>query len=480
MKRLKRIVNPGLETLIRGAGYSSLERFAEAVNHRGWEMHGLKTSYDHITVQRWLAGSKSQNPDVVAAVLSEGWGIPVPVEVLWPELRDGQPAVPAHLQPWAAGRTLEELGIFVRSDMLTRRETLTGAVKAVSGPALLAPIARWLGVPAGGLPGKDDGMPRVGVADVEAIERSTRYFAATDAEIGGGLSREAAVGQLKYAVDLAKHGSYSDRVGNRLLAAIAELSGLVGWLCHDSRMPGPAQRYFTYGLQAARESTHPRARLLTVSILSDMAQQMRWLGRPNIALHLHDLALSQLPADRRRYNVLRAVLAGNRANDGLCRLGGSSLTEARSVLSLSFDLYAQASDEDRATSPTMWHRSLNMTEARLASNAAGAYLVMAREDKGLAAEAEKYTLHDLANAGEGQGRNKAFGQIRLARIRFIVGEPEQAAADGDQALDRAEHTASAMIKIRLRELLADSDPYADVPRVVEFRDRLRASIARLN
>ncbi len=37
-----------------------------------------------------------------------------------------------------------------------------------------------------------------------------------------------------------------------------------------------------------------------------------------------------------------------------------------------------------------------------------------------------------------------------------------------------------MIRVRLRELLADSQPYADVPRVVEFRDRLRAAIARLN
>jgi hypothetical protein len=30
------------------------------------------------------------------------------------------------------------------------------------------------------------------------------------------------------------------------------------------------------------------------------------------------------------------------------------------------------------------------------------------------------------------------------------------------------------------ELLADSDSYADVPRVVELRDRLRATITRLN
>jgi hypothetical protein len=68
VKTSKPIANPGLEALIRGAGYHSLERFAQVVNHRGWEMHGVKTSYDHITVKRWLYGSQSQNPDVVAAV----------------------------------------------------------------------------------------------------------------------------------------------------------------------------------------------------------------------------------------------------------------------------------------------------------------------------------------------------------------------------------------------------------------------------
>src|SRR5689334_8831374 len=101
MKLPAHVANPGLAALIAGSGFGSLERFAVAVNHRGWEMHGIRTSYDHITVQRWLAGSQSQNPDVVAAVLSDAWGVPVPVEVIWPELRDGARPVPAHLQPWA-------------------------------------------------------------------------------------------------------------------------------------------------------------------------------------------------------------------------------------------------------------------------------------------------------------------------------------------------------------------------------------------
>jgi len=141
-----------------------------------------------------------------------------------------------------------------------------------TGPAILAPITRWLSVPAAALAVKIEGDQRIGAGEVAAIEAATQYFARTDALTGGALSREAVVGQLKYAVDLAKHATYTIAVGNRLLAAVAELAGLVGWLCQDSDMPGPSQRYFTYGLQAARESTDPRAVLLVVSILSDMAQ----------------------------------------------------------------------------------------------------------------------------------------------------------------------------------------------------------------
>ena len=126
--------------------------------------------------------------------------------------------------------------------MLTRRDTLNHAVKALAGPALVAPIAAWIDTPPGRLEPRDHGSQRIGVSDVEAIERSTRFFAATDAEIGGALSREAAVGQLKFAVDLARDATYNEAVGNRLLAVIAELSGLVGWLCHDSNMPGPVFR----------------------------------------------------------------------------------------------------------------------------------------------------------------------------------------------------------------------------------------------
>lgn len=469
--------NPCLAVLIQGGGFASLEKFAAAVNERGWYMHGIKTCYDHISVKRWLAGGVCQNPDVVAAVLGDAWGVPVPVQVIWPELRNGGSAIPPHLQPWVAARTLEDLGVFLRSDMLTRREALTSAITVASGPAFLTPLECWLGAAPGRLTNKDEGAEHVGVADVAVIERSTRYFAATDADVGGGLGREAAVGQLKYAVDLARHARYSEAVGNRLLAAIAELSGMVGWLCHDSNMPGPAQRYFVYGLQAARESTDPRARTLVVSILTDMATHMRWRGQPHTALHLLDLAARQLPADRSRFNIVRAILASKRVETGLCYLGSSCLPEIRKTLSLSLGLHRQASDEERAITPGMWHRAFDMEEAELAGMASAAYLVRARQDPSMAKEAQARTQHHLATVGVGQRRNTVFSQIRLACVRFVAGEPEQACEDGHQALDVAKDTASSMVKARLCELMKDSEPYARLAPVRELRGRTQASLA---
>lgn len=242
MRQHKHVANPGLAALIQGGGFRSLERFANAVNACGWEMNGVKLCYDHITVKRWLTGSVCQNPEAVAAVLTRAWGIPVPVQVVWPELRDGQGPVPAYLQAWVPVRTLADLGAFIGADMLTRREMLAASVGVASGPTLVEPLARWLAAEPLALGQPAEATRRIGVDEVENIEAATKHFAALDAKAGGGLSREAAVGQLKYAVDLARYSTYSEAVGNRLLAAIAGLSGLVGWMCMDSGMQGPVFR----------------------------------------------------------------------------------------------------------------------------------------------------------------------------------------------------------------------------------------------
>jgi hypothetical protein len=471
------ITNPCLAALIQGAGFASLERFAIAVNHRGWDMHGIKTCYDHISVKRWLAGSVRQNPDVVAAVLSDGWGVPVPVQVIWPELRDGTSPVPAHLQPWVAVRTLEDLGIFIRSDMLTRREMLTEAIGLATGSTFVEPIARWLNARAVGPAATGTERPdRIGMADVIGIERSTQYFAATDAEAGGGLSREAAVGQLKYAVDLMHSASYTSPVGNRLLAAIADLSGWVGWMSHDVAMDGPAQRYFVYGLQAARESHDERAQFRAVGILADMSRQMLASGRPDSGLRLIDLAFDQLPRDGRRINKVRSLLWNLRAHM-LASMGTGYTSEARSAVGLSFDLYGQIGDEDNASAVTACFPYT--TDAELASGAAVCYRLLDEHDRALAAEAERQALYALSHRPKGFTRSRVFDQIELARARFAAGEPDQACTDGEVALRLAGDVAtSKRVVLRLHELLEDAEPYKNRNRVREMREKLRLALMK--
>jgi hypothetical protein len=466
--------NHVLAALVRGTAFRSQERFARAVNLEGCERYGLRLTYDHITVKRWLRGRVPQYPELVAAVISRVWGIPIPPEVIWPQLRDGGGLLPAHLQAWVVARTLEDLGAFIGGDMLSRREVLAGSVSVATGAALVDPLARWLDAEAVGVGARTEGGQRLGMAEVEQLERSTRYFAATDAEVGGSLSREAAVGQLKYAVDLARYGSYSDAVGNRLLAAIAGLAGLVGWMCHDCGMPGPAQRYMTYGLQAARESTDERAPLLAVRILGDLGQQMRWAGHHVTAARLLDLALGQLPLGRVRFNLTRAILTSNRAQ-ALAPLGPSTLPEVRGATQLAVELHAQADEEERDALAGLPHRRIDVSEPELAAKAADCYLTLAREDRGLAAEAESGALLALHQIPAEYGRNRALAQIRLARVRFAMGEPEQGCVDGERAVELTERFASTMVTTRLRELLGDAKGYEGVAGVGEFRERVRVS-----
>jgi hypothetical protein len=464
------VANPSLVVLIAGAGFSSRERFAEAVNRRGWQMHGVKLTYDHVSVKRWLAGSTCQYPDVVAAVLSDAWGIPIPVDVIWPQLREGSRPAPAHLQPWVAARTLEDLGVFLRSDVLTRRDILTASVGVVAGKAFTDPVARWLDAEALGLAAGDGrNFGKINVSAVEGIEHATRQFAASDATAGGGLTREAAIGQLKYAVDLARHSRFTEQVGGRLLAAIADLAGWVGWMSHDAAMPGPAQRYLTYALQAAHEAGTERARLRAVGVLADMARQMQSLGEPDTGVRLVELALERLPKDRKRFNAVRGMLWNLKANL-LAGTDPGCAPEVRSAIGLSFDLYHQAKDDHRVPEAVDYYPYT--CEAELASVAAACYRDLAHVRPEFAALAEQQALFALAHRDHSFTRSKAFDQINLARIRFHMAEPEQACLDGSRALELAATVqASSRVRVQLTQLVADAEPYLPHPAVREFREK---------
>ena len=349
------------------------------------------------------------------------------------------------------------------------RDAIQSLGRGEPDPVGIDDLLRWLAGPATGLPRRaETSARRLTAATVSGIEAATAAFGAQDATIGGGLSREAAVGQLKHAVDLLRDTSYTDAVGNRMLAAVAELAGMVGWMSHDVHMAGPAQRYFVLGLHAARESTDPRAGLLRVSLLADMARQMRDFGRPDTGLQLIDAALAQIPCGR---HPAAAAMLWNLKARMLAAHGNATVVEMTHAIGLAEDLleHAHSSDEDLLAYTGV---------AELAGNAALAWQDAATHDRDLARHAEQQAIRALANRPDGYSRSKVFDHISLSASRFTLTEAEQAAADGHTALDLAAEVAtSTRVLDRLSTLLEHSRPYAHQPDVRDFRERLTFTLA---
>jgi hypothetical protein len=78
-------------------------------------------------------------------------------------------------------------------------------------------------------------------------------------------------------------GTYSQAVGRRLLAAIARLCDLAGFMAFDSGEQGLGQRYYIQALRLAQAS---RDRALGAHILADMAMQAHYMGNSAEAISL--------------------------------------------------------------------------------------------------------------------------------------------------------------------------------------------------
>jgi hypothetical protein len=61
----------------------------------------------------------------------------------------------------------------------------------------------------------------------------------------------------------------------------------------------------------------------------------------------------------------------------------------------------------------------------------------------------------------------------MAEARFIEGEVEQACRIGHDALDVVEQTASDRVRVKLAEVDAIAEHYADAREVAQLRDRIR-------
>lgn len=439
-----RTSNPHLTLWIAATGLSHGEiarRIAAEAVRRGQR----QITPDATRVRRWMDGERPRPPvpALLAVVLSDAVG---------------QPLTPGDLGLTAAGPTLDSIQLpllteaaaqtlagWTQMDLfLDRRDTL----KLALGAPLILAAERMLGGTARALNAKTKGFD----ADtVTALEEVTVFFSRADASKGGGLYRSAIVAQLAETARRIQNG-VPGSLKTRVFAATADLAALAGWVSHDAARYPVAQRFWSYGIYAAREAGQ---RDRGVEIVTRMSHQMIYLGHPADALGLLGVAAKKatLPATR--------ALVASQTGRVHAALGDERRAEQH--LRTADELVA-----DGLGDVPEWVDYFDAAEH------AGARAVSARDltgpGDGRRTAASAHFEDALRLRKPGFERVKVMDRIGLAAALFDEGEPEQAAAAAHQALDAAARIDSALVASRLNTLLVAARPYGTTA-VADVRSR---------
>ncbi len=338
-----------------------------------------------------------------------------------------------------------------RSDV-ERRRFLTGSSYTVA--AYPAASMRWLTFPGPEHP-TSAGTRRVGAADVDAVRTMVGAFRDLDNQVGGGKVRSTIVHYLHTSVAPLLRGSYPESIGRKLFATTAELTKLAGWAAYDLEEHGLAQRYLIQALRMARAAGDAA---LGAEILAAMSHQATYVGRPGDAV---DLA---------RAARIAARGAGLPSLESECHLveahGHAALSDRNSC---GASLIAAERSFSRATSVPPWLGYFD--GAYMSAKAAHCF-----RDLGEHKRAAGLAIQSLDMA-DGYLRGRMFNLCLLAST-VVEQDPQEAVKIGFEALNMASGLESRRTRAYLRDLRARLVPFADLPDVAAFREKVMLEQAR--
>ncbi|WP_454859642.1 hypothetical protein [Promicromonospora soli] len=322
----KPVTNHHLHTLLEEAGYAqSRAAFARQVNLRG-SAHGLSLGYDASSVYWWLRGRRPLDPvpQVIAEVLARRLGRPV---------RTGELGLGGTRPP-------EDGSASYAFDLTDARNTVTASWRRMAGgdeslaglpfvPDMTTEAGwRWHFDP----PDTDAshrGHRQVTEGDVEALRACQEQFLGLDRQHGGGRFRSFLAQWLHHEVDPLLHGTYTDKVGRQLFAAVAELTGQLAFMSYDAGDHGLAQRHFVQALRLAKAGDHTG---FGAHVLANMSTQAVYLGQSREAVRLARAAVDSGRAHPAQLARLHTAEASAHAVAGDARACMTALGAAERAL----------------------------------------------------------------------------------------------------------------------------------------------------
>ncbi|MGH3913826.1 MAG: hypothetical protein ACRDTC_10520 [Pseudonocardiaceae bacterium] len=299
---------------------------------------------------------------------------------------------------------------------------------------------------------------RIAEHHVEQLNQVVEYFMGSDVLFGGGMSRNAAAGQLEWCCKVLAKSSMSDPVRRAWQSSTARLADVAGFMSFDCGDHLAARRFFLVALQLAAEAGDMQQRVHT---LTSAARQALWLDRNELSLDLMRLAHGD---DRSLSPVARATLTAVEART-LGRQGDVVAVER--TIGQADELFDQrVTDPDDPT----WAWYYNPAQMTGEGGEALFDAAMRTGDARIATMAEHrlqsgYDLHPVEAA-----RPRSFNLIRAACLVLRFDDPHRGLGLADQALGEVVPLQSKRIADDIRMLARTAAPLEGDP---AFRSRVR-------
>lgn len=337
------------------------------------------------------------------------------------------------------------------SDDVNRQAFLRAMAASVAGMAVGSPAA----AEAVGRAAAGDAPSRAGTTDIQQVDHAITFFGELQSLYGGGVCRDSIAGQVKWAVGLL-HASATEEVKNALYQSVGFLVDVAGWGAFDAGYHETARQYFTLALSCAEQANDWGLR---ANVLSDMARQAIYIGRPDDGLSLIELA--QVREDRQTPTV-RAMLSTVRART-LAKVGRGE--DCYGAVLAAEDHFGKQNPGDDPPWITYFDT------AELAGDAGHALLDVALTGKHID-DARDRLRQSVESYSANDARGRAFALGKLTILELTVGDAHQGIRYGEQALEAEAPLKSRRAQDDLAEMSKALGKHASLAGARELRSRL--------
>ena len=299
---------------------------------------------------------------------------------------------------------------------------------------------------------------RVGATDINQTRAATEVFRSWSNLYGGGVIREAVMGQLRSSAGLLE-ATCPEPLRPELFSAVGDLAETAAYIAFDAGADQEAHRAFGFALACAEQAENWNLR---AKVLSGMATQAVWSGQPDDGLTLAEQAL--IRADDRLTATGRAMLHTDRATT-LAKM--HRIQEALRAIGTADEHFAHSSPANDPPCMVFY------TEARHAQISGQPLFDLAIFGHHPEQAADRLTAAAAGHAA-GYVRSRVICLTKLASLTMATGDPLQAAAIGHKALDTAGGIRSRRAAKNLRELSRYAAAHEHLVEVEHLRRRIAA------